>query len=232
MQEILTEEQELQAQLDAINVRKGQIAAEKAAAADAERNRQIAIHQELLQDAKNLRAEAGQATDQQTKLMLLTQAADVTAEANRLAVELGLVKAEELEEKPGFTVPEKARPFLWFGGIVGILGYLYARFFGLKDVIEAINAKVEPFSQVRPYGLDSIQKLVFEKYSLGMDTVAVFVLLGVFVPVVLGYVLPFGKGNNFQTEFKTLTPWQRVLTSVLLLLGLFLLVGLSHLVKA
>lgn len=233
METILTEEQTLQQQQDAINARLAGIAEEKRQAAEAERNRQLGIHANLQQDAQNLRSEAAQAPDQQTKLLLLTQAADITAEANRLAVELGLMKPDELEEKPGFQIPEKAKPFLWVSGFFSILAYLYVRFFGLKDLIDATNTKVEPFSQVRPYGMDSIQKLVFEKYALGMDAVAVFILLAFFAPNVLKYILPFGKKNNFQTEFLTeLTPWQRALISVLFLLGSFLLVGLSHSVKA
>lgn len=230
--QILNEEQDLDRELEKIKARKAELADERQRAAEAERNRQMGIHANLVQDAQNLRAEAAQAPDQQTKLLLLTQAADITAEANRLAVELGLMKPDELEEKPSVSIPEKAKPFIWMGSIAVLLTYLYVKFFGLKDAIDLNNTKVDPFSQVRPYGQDSIQKLVFEKFTLGIDAVSVLVLLGVFAPVLLWYFLPFGSKINFQTEFKELTPWQRILVSVLLVLGLFLLVGLSHSVKA
>lgn len=231
--EILNEEQILQQQQDVINARLAGIAEEKRLAAEAEKIKQQGVHANLVQDAQNLRAEAAQAPDEKTKLLLLTQAADIQAEANRLAVELGLMKPEELEEKPGVSIPEKAKPFIWLGSIAALLTYLYVKFFGLKDAIDLNNTKVDPFSQVRPYGLDSIQKLTFEKFTLGIDAVSVFILLGVFAPVLLWYFLPFGSKINFQTEFKNeLTPWQRIIVSVLLVLGLFLLVGLSHSVKA
>lgn len=234
METFLTEEQQLQQQADQIKARQDQIAEEKRQAAEAERIKQLAIHANLIQQAQSLRAEAAQAPDEKTKLLLYSQAADITTEANVLAVELGLIKADELETKPGFSIPKKVKPFLQLGGLLSFVAWFYLRFYSLKDAIEANNAKVEPFSQVRPYGLDSMQKVVFEKFTLGVDSLAVFGLLAMFFPVVFSYLVPFsGSQNDLSTDFKTeLTPWQRVLISVLLLLGLFLFLGLSHTVKA
>ncbi|MDR6195929.1 hypothetical protein [Siphonobacter sp. SORGH_AS_0500] len=232
--EILNEKQQLEREMEAIKARQSQIAEEERQAAETKRNEQLIIHANLNQQAQSLRAEAAQAPEEKTKLLLYGQAADITTEANRLAVELGLLKADELEEKPRFAISKKAKPFIQIGGLLTVLAWLYLRFYGLKDAIDVNNLKVEPFSQVRPYGLDSMQKLVYEKFALGVDALAAFGLLALFAPVIFSYVVPFsGSQNDLSTDFKTeLTAWQRILISVSLLLGLFLLLGLSHSVKA
>ena len=228
-------EADLIAQEEAIARRRAELVAQKAAAAEAERQKQTAIYQNLLQDAKNYRSEAAQATDQATKLLLLHQAADVTAEANRLGVELGILQSPDAE-----TDPDKKRPYRWgtafiqLGGLLAVIAWCYGRFFDLKATIEAYNQKVEPFSQVRPYGLDSIQKVFFEKMVLCTDLLALLGVVGIIAPSVLLYLLPFtGSNHDLSHDFKTeLTAWQRVCISVSLVLGLFLCLGLSHLVKA
>ncbi len=126
--EILNEKQQLERELEVIKARQSQIAEEERQAAENKRNEQLIVHANLVQQAQSLRTEAGQIADERTKLLLYGQAADITTEANRLAVELGLIKADELEEKPRFSIPKKAKPFIQIGGLLSdVVGGIFGQ---------------------------------------------------------------------------------------------------------
>lgn len=221
-------EADLQAETQALAEKTRKLEEQKKAAADAEHTRQLDEHYNLIEEAEGYRAEAARAKDDETKVLMLRMASEVQDKADALGRKLGLFfdDPEPVVQK----VVESKRwviPSLQVGGLLFFIWYCYNKFFDYRAEIILQNKTQE--IQSNPYGLDSIQKLFFEKLALGYNLLAVVAILAILFPRVLLYLLPFCKSKkDFSTEFdQNINPWQRILVTVLLVCSLLLSLAFS-----
>jgi hypothetical protein len=232
--ELLLEEAALEEQTAQLEAKRQALLEQKEAAKRAEFDRKMSQYNELMSEAKAYRTEATKTDDEDTKLLLLKQAAELTSQANLVAANLGI---EQPEDVPGESLEVSYDPWRWWipfmqlGGLMAIILWCYHRFFDLKNEIVNLNKTQE--AQINPYNMDSIQKLYFEKLAVGIDLFALLGILAVLAPSILLYLLPFLRSKqDFATDFKNeLTPWQRILISSALLCSFLLYLALSHSVK-
>lgn len=221
-------EAELNAEKAALDAKANALENQKKAAAEAEHDRQLKLHHELVAEAEGYRDEAARTKDEDTKVLMLRKASEVQDKADALGRKLGLFfdDPEPVVQK----VVESRRwliPSLQVGGLLFFIWYCYSRFFAIRAEIILQNKTQE--IQSNPYGLDSIQKLFYEKLALGYNLLAVIAILAVLFPRVLLYLLPFCKSKkDFSNEFETqLTSWQRILVTVLLVCSFLLSLAFS-----
>lgn len=221
------EEAELKAQKEQLEAKQKRLDEQKQAAIDAEKDRKLEAHFELVSEAERFRNEAARATDEPTKLLLLDQAGERQAAADILGRELGLFFDDPAPKVEKVNSKRWAIPALQVGGLLFLLYFCYSKFMMLRAEIILQNRTQE--IQSNPYGLDSIQKLWYEKLALGFNLMAVLGIVALFFPSVLLYMLPFFKSKkDFSTEFKHhITPWQRVSVTVLLVCALLLSLAFS-----
>ncbi|MDR6195640.1 hypothetical protein [Siphonobacter sp. SORGH_AS_0500] len=220
-------EADLQAEADALAEKSRKLEEQKKAAADAEHTRKLDEHYNLTEEAEGYRAEAARAKDDETKVLMLRKASEVQDRADILGRKLGLFFDDP---EPIQKVVESKRwviPSLQVSGLLFFIWYCYSRFFAIRAEIILQNKTQE--IQSNPYGLDSIQKLFFEKLALGYNLLAVVAILAILFPRVLLYLLPFCKSKkDFSTEFdQNITSWQRILVTVLLVCSLLLSLAFS-----
>lgn len=158
------------------------------------------------------------------------------AEAQKLQSELGILnKAEPTDSNELDTQSRHPwwTPFAQIGGLVLLLWVCVQGFFDTQKKIAAHNAVVEPFAQVRAHDLDSVQKLFFEKMTIGTDLLIMLGIIGVISPVIFIYIVPIIKSKrDFLNEFNNdLTAWQRGLLTSIILSAVLLYLGLSHSVR-
>ena len=194
-------------------------------------------YDELLADARDYRAEARNAKSEEDRRQFFAEARECERAASSIATELGLNVTPLEEDKPA--------PLAWYQRnhmlvallqVVGVFAAIYALRWYFKrwqEEILFINKTLPTGQQMSPYDDTSIQKLIFEKLAIFSDLPIVLVLLFLVVPFVGFYLLPFLKARkDFHTEFyEELTPWQRVLTTTLLVSAFLLFLALSHSVK-
>lgn len=159
------------------------------------------------------------------------------AEARKLQLELGIqsMATEPVETNETDTQSRHPwwTPFAQIGGLFLLLWVCVQGFFDTQKKISAHNAVVEPFAQVRAHDLDSVQKLFFEKMTIGTDLLIMLGIIGVISPVIFIYIVPIIKSKrDFLNEFNNdLTAWQRGLLTSIILSAVLLYLGLSHSVR-
>ncbi|PMD97409.1 hypothetical protein BWI97_07200 [Siphonobacter sp. BAB-5405] len=220
-------EAELKAESDRLAEKTRQLDEQKKAAADAEHDRQLKEHYDLTEEAEGYRAEAARTKDEDTKVLMLRKASEVQDHADALGRKLGLFFNDPTPVEKVVESKRWAIPALQVSGLLFFIYYCYSKFFMLRAEIILQNKTQE--IQSNPYGLDSIQKLFFEKLALGYNLLSVLAILAIFFPRVLLYMLPFVKSKkDFSSEFdQNLTSWQRILVTVLLVCSFLLSLAFS-----
>lgn len=205
---------------------------------------QEAEYYELIDNANRFRQDAANATDDAQRKQLLTYAFDAERQAEDLGQQLGIVHEKSWLQKAMQAVAEwfqswKAKsewyvPFVQVTGLLVVIAWCYHKFFSMRDEILAYNSSVETYDQIRPLGMDSIQKMYLMFLNVGFDVVFVLGILGIFSPKMLLYLLPFLRSkDDFSHDFETkTTAWQRLLIVSAYLLGLLLYLSFSHMGKS
>lgn len=151
---------------------------------------------------------------------------------------------ENISPKPSICAKHKAvrwimRNLAWVQAAL-LVFFLMASWGGFKvyeSKIHAYNASLDETQiiseKINAFNDANIQRVFFEKGLEFMDLGLIFVFLLIIAPTVLLYVVPFiNAPNNFSDDFnKSLSPWQRVLTVLLLVSALLLYFGLKAVVN-
>lgn len=163
----------------------------------------------------------------------LSYAKERKAEARKLQAELGLEPTQELAVD--LAAPETDKhpwwiPFAQIGGLCLMIWLCVKGFWDTQRKIAEHNAVVEPFAQVRAHDLDAVQKLFFEKMTVGTDLLVMLGIIGIISPVIFVYIVPIIKSKrDFLNEFNNdLTSWQRGLITTIIIAAVLLYLGLSH----
>lgn len=192
--------------------------------ADAENYRQASRHADLAEGEKE---------------KYLRWAAAAEANARELGLELGIVLPDPDEAEKAATLRRnRLHRILTVCQVLGLLGILWMTldaFFFVGDLINAHNVNVPEGGQsIRPaYDLTSVQKYIFESFTMFADLPRAALLCLLVFPTIVLYVVPIIKSKkDFWTEFfHELTPWQRAIISVITVLGFLLLSVLAHMAK-
>lgn len=201
------------------------------------------LHREyegILADAENFRQSSRnpQISEAEREKFLRWSAA-AEANARELGIELGIIAPEvDEDEKTATARRNKLHRILAVSQILGLLGILWMTldaFFWIGDVISNHNANVPEGGQtLRPaYDLTSVQKYIYESFTMFADLPRAALLCLLVMPTVVLYIVPIIKSKkDFWTEFfHDLTPWQRAILSVVTILGFLLLSVLAHMAK-
>lgn len=169
----------------------------------------------------------------------LRWAAAAEANARELGLELGIVMPDPDEDEKAATIRRnRLHRILTICQVVGLLGILWMTldaFFFVGELINSHNVNVPEGGQsIRPaYDLTSIQKYIFESFTMFADLPRAAIICLLVFPTIVLYVVPIIKSKkDFWTEFfHELTPWQRAIISVVTVLGFLLLSVLAHMAK-
>ena len=194
----------------------------------------------ILADAENYRKSSRNpdiSESEREKFLRWSAAAE--ANARELGIELGIIAPEvDEDEKTATARRNKLHRILAVCQIVGLIGILWMTldaFFWIGDVISNHNANVPEGGQtLRPaYDLTSVQKYIYESFTMFADLPRAALLCLLVMPTVVLYIVPIIKSKkDFWTEFfHDLTPWPRAILSVMTVLGFLLLSVLAHMAK-
>ncbi|MDF7817931.1 hypothetical protein P1X15_10005 [Runella sp. MFBS21] len=174
----------------------------------------------------------------------LRWAAAADSNARQIGIELGIIAPPDAQsetnedENTAKIRRNKLHRILAAFQVVGLLGILWMTldaFFFIGNLITQANANVPEGGQsLRPaYDLTSVQKYVYETFTMFADLPRAALLCLLVMPTVVLYIVPIIKSKkDFWTEFfHDLTPWQRALISVITVLGFLLLSVLAHMAK-
>ncbi|WP_428657581.1 hypothetical protein [Runella sp.] len=169
----------------------------------------------------------------------LRWAAAAEANARELGLQLGIVLPDPDEDEKAATARRnRLHRILTIAQVVGLLGLLWMTldaFFFVGELINMHNVNVPEGGQsIRPaYDLTSIQKYIFESFTMFADLPRAAIICLLVFPTIVLYVVPIIKSKkDFWTEFfHELTPWQRAIISVITVLGFLLLSVLAHMAK-
>lgn len=214
---------------------------------EAEKSKQEASKKQLqreyegiLADADNYRKSSRNPDISETEReKFLRWSAAAEANARELGIELGIVAPEvDEDEKTATARRNKLHRILAICQVLGLLGILWMTldaFFWVGDVITQHNANVAEGGQtLRPaYDLSSVQKYIYESFTMFADLPRAALLCLLVMPTVVLYIVPIIKSKkDFWTEFFTdLTPWQRSILSIITIIGFLLLSVLAHMAK-
>lgn len=245
-QETLTSIQQKKEQLASENARRQQ---EMADLTEQEKQATEAHKQELRDQrdmyrnmAQNYRELAKEADSKDQADELLRYAMECDRDAAKIIIE------GEPQEGPLTVDAPKPTPKPHWGWAVlqavlllAVLGYGYGMFDEFKRNILAGNAAALQQAArdgstpqiTQPYDDVSFQKFFFEKLVEFSDLPSLLIKLLIISPFLLGYLLPYVRSRkDFITEFfEELTPFQRCLLTVILVLGFLLHSVFSHLIK-
>lgn len=194
----------------------------------------------FLADAENYRqASRNPEINDGEKEKYLRWAAAAEANARELGLELGIIVADlNDDEKAATARRNRLHRILTVCQVIGLLGILWMTldaFFFVGDLINSHNVNVPEGGQsIRPaYDLTSVQKYIFESFTMFADLPRAALLCLLVFPTIVLYVVPIIKSKkDFWTEFfHELTPWQRAIISVTTVLGFLLLSVLAHMAK-
>lgn len=218
--------------------------AEKAKA-EAKKKQLQREYEGILADAENFRKSSRNpdiSESEREKFLRWSAAAE--ANARQLGIELGVIApdpdadAQSEDAQTATTRRNKLHRILAVSQILGLLGILWMTldaFFWVGDVITAHNANVPEGGQtLRPaYDLTSVQKYIYESFTMFADLPRAALLCLLVMPTVVLYIVPIIKSKkDFWTEFfNDLTPWQRAIISVITIIGFLLLSVLAHMAK-
>lgn len=214
---------------------------------EAEKSKQEASRKQLqreyegiLADAENYRKSSRNPDiSEAEREKFLRWSAAAEANARQLGIELGVVAPDpDEDEKAATTRRNKLHRILAICQILGLFGILWLTldaFFFVGDVITRHNANVAEGGQtLRPaYDLTSVQKYIYESFTMFADLPRAALLCLLVMPTVVLYIVPIIKSKkDFWTEFfNDLTPWQRAILSVITIIGFLLLSVLAHMAK-
>lgn len=207
---------------------------------EAAKKRLQSEYEGILADAENYRKSSRNPDiSELEREKFLRWSAAAEANARELGIELGIVAPEvDEDEKTATARRNKLHRILAVSQILGLLGILWMTldaFFWVGDVISNHNANVPEGGQtLRPaYDLTSVQKYIYESFTMFADLPRAALLCLLVMPTVVLYIVPIIKSKkDFWTEFfHDLTPWQRAILSVVTILGFLLLSVLAHMAK-
>jgi multidrug efflux pump subunit AcrA (membrane-fusion protein) len=178
--------------------------------------------EEMRTMAKNYRAMALEAPDKARADELVRYAIECDEKAARIIID------GEIPAEPEVKIVEKPKPQPWQRPVlIGFLIVLQAAvaalamlisengFRGIGEQIMHFNEKVSIDQRIRPYDLSNWQKLYYAVFVEFSDVPKALFKMFIFVPFLLWYLFR-GFVKDF---FENLTPYQRCLILVLLLLG-------------
>ncbi|PMD97675.1 hypothetical protein BWI97_08685 [Siphonobacter sp. BAB-5405] len=233
--DLAAQEAEAQAMAAQANARLEQIAQQRERDRMEQENQLLKEYDGRLKDAKFFREEARQTTDPDEKRRLLLLAGQDEDKAREIAAQLGMNPAEvaPAEKTPWWQFTHGKMAIYQIIGIVLALFLCYNSFTGYQAKITEMNKSLPFDKQLQPYDETSIQKFFFEKLVQFSDLPTALIMVLLVVPFVGFYVLPiFGYGRNIWQEFKEeITAWERIKFTGSIILGFFLYLALSHLVK-
>lgn len=194
----------------------------------------------MMEDAENYRqASRNPAISDSERDKFLRWAAAAEANARQFGLELGIIAPDPSDDEKTITARRnKLHRILAASQIIGLFGILWMTldaFFFVGEVISQHNANVPEGGQtLRPaYDLTSVQKYIYESFTMFADLPRAALLCLLVMPTVVLYIVPIIKSKkDFWTEFfNDLTPWQRAIISVVTVIGFLLLSVLAHMAK-
>lgn len=150
---------------------------------------------------------------------------------------LGAVSEKVSSLKPVFAWLKRHMPYLQVFALVAMFGAFVYGFKFYEQRINEFNASLTEeqllTQKINSYNDANLQRIFFERLLQSTDLFLCFGFIMIIAPSILAYVMPFlpTKKDFYHEFFNDLSPWQRVLSFLILLSSLLFYFALGHTVN-